>query len=116
MNKPAPDTPFTQSAATVQRVRDRAMRMWEAEGRPEGREDDYLERARELVVIETNPPLPLPPPSPAQPPHDPAAPPIEDAVLQTNLGEFPGRFTDQGDSMPTPETREIARQYRDGDR
>jgi hypothetical protein len=41
---------------------------------------------------------------------------IEEASLQENLGEFPTRFTDQGDTMPTPESREIAREFRDGER
>jgi len=41
---------------------------------------------------------------------------IEEASLQENLGEFPTRFTDQGDTMPTPETREIAREFREGER
>ena len=37
------------------RVRWRAWRMWLAEGRPEGRELDYLLRARELQAIDDNP-------------------------------------------------------------
>lgn len=37
------------------RVRWRAWRMWLAEGRPEGRELDYLRRARELQAIDDNP-------------------------------------------------------------
>jgi hypothetical protein len=41
---------------------------------------------------------------------------IEDAALQENLGEFPSRFTDQGETMPTPESREIAREFRDGEK
>ncbi|MGZ8321568.1 MAG: DUF2934 domain-containing protein [Rhodoplanes sp.] len=34
------------------RVRERAYRIWEEEGRPDGRADTHWEMARELVAIE----------------------------------------------------------------
>lgn len=36
------------------RIRHRAYLMWEAEGRPEGRSDDYWYRARERIEAETH--------------------------------------------------------------
>ena len=38
-----------------QRLRNRARALWESEGRPSGREGDYLEKAREALAIEDNP-------------------------------------------------------------
>ena len=35
-----------------QRIRERAYRMWESEGRPEGRAEQYWHRAEELVEDE----------------------------------------------------------------
>jgi hypothetical protein len=35
------------------RIRERAFEMWEAEGRPEGRADEYWHRARERIEAET---------------------------------------------------------------
>jgi hypothetical protein len=110
------DTPFEPSAAHQQRIRERAYRLWEQDGRPAGHEQEYWERARELDAIATNPPAGQPNPMTAHPERTPGAEPVEQAVLQENLGEFPTRFTDQGDTMPTPESRDIARQFRDGER
>ena len=36
-----------------ERVRQRAYALWEMEGRPEGRADEYWHRARELIDDET---------------------------------------------------------------
>jgi hypothetical protein len=41
---------------------------------------------------------------------------IEQAELVENLGEFPTSFADKGDRMATPESREIAKAFRDGAR
>jgi hypothetical protein len=35
------------------RIRDRAYLLWEAEGKPDGRADEYWHRARELIEAET---------------------------------------------------------------
>jgi hypothetical protein len=37
-----------------QTVRERAFLMWELEGRPEGREEEYWHRARERIEAETH--------------------------------------------------------------
>jgi hypothetical protein len=36
-----------------QRIRERAYRLWEEDGRPEGRADQYWNRAQELIQDET---------------------------------------------------------------
>lgn len=99
------------------RIRERAYRIWEEEGRPEGREQEHWEQARFLVGLEDNAeagrlPNPMvedrekgwttpPPPQPVEP--------IEAIV---NQGEFPDRFADQGEKMPGPIPRE-AREWPD---
>jgi hypothetical protein len=112
--EPADTNPLDPSESDLRRIRERAYLLWESEGRPEGRADDYWERARELDAIQFNAPAMQPNPVTKGPWRDPSAQPVEEAALQENLGEFPGRFTDQGEVMATPETREIAKAFRDG--
>ena len=84
------------------RIRAVARDLWVQEGKPEGREADYLERARILVGIEENPEagrLPNPGTEPS------GTDGVEEAELQENLGEFPSRFTDQGDRPQAPRKR-----------
>jgi hypothetical protein len=76
-----------------QRIRERAYHLWDADGRPEGRSDEYWERARELIGMEENP-------SAGQIPVHEEIP--EEASIQENLGEFPDRFSDQGERQETP--------------
>jgi hypothetical protein len=102
------DNPLAPSEAHLARIEARARQMWQQDGSPAGQEAEYLERARELDAIATSPPALMPVP--------PEGPLVEEAALQENLGEFPGIFTDQGDAMPTPESREIAREFREGER
>ncbi len=116
MPKQEVDNPFTPSAAHMERVRVRAHHLWESEGRPDGQAAAYFERARQLDALASDCPVQLPNPltTPPRPTSEDVL--IEDASLQENLGEFPTRFTDQGDSMPTPESRKISREFRDGER
>lgn len=100
----------TTRTASERRIHAHAMRMWRADGAPKGREAEYLERARELAAITDNPTAGLLPNPMTQ--HGGAIPPVEpveEAELEENLGEFPGRLTDQGDRPPTPLTRRKAR-------
>ena len=95
----------------VDRVRRLAERLWRDDGGPEGRMDEYLERARELIAIENHPDAGLLPNPMTQ--HGGAIPseqPVEEAELMENLGEFPARLTDQGDRSPVPVVRRKARQ------
>lgn len=85
-----------------QRLRERARQLWESEGRPTGREGEYLEKAREVLAMEDNP--------------TGATEPLEkssDRVLRQggeppealeNQGEFPG-MADQGEESPQPPSR-----------
>jgi hypothetical protein len=90
----AAGTPFAQAA--TDRLQARAKRLWEQDGSPAGQEAEFLERARELLAIEDNP-------TAGQIPVRPE--PVEEASIQENLGEFPSRFTDQGDRPQTPIVR-----------
>jgi len=90
-------------------IRERARRMWREAGSPKGREDEYVERARELQAFVDHPGAGLlPNPMVAHPHPGPTVEPIEEAQLLENLGEFPGR-TDQGDRLPAPMTKGKAR-------
>lgn len=91
-------------------IRERAERLWREDGAPRGRKAEYLERARELRAIENNPAAGLlPNPASAHPERTPGAPPVEEADLMENLGEFPTLFEDQGEHRPFPMTRSKAR-------
>ena len=86
-----------------QHIRERAYHLWEADGRPHGGEEEFWERARELVGMEESAgaaELPNPATLPGADPN--RTQPIEEASIQENLGEFPDRFADQGERTPTP--------------
>lgn len=83
------------------RVRERAYLMWEADGKPHGRDVEYWERARELVGMEESAGSGLLP-NPQTHPASVAETGVEEAEIQQNLGEFPDRLADQGDVKPTP--------------
>ena len=96
-------------------VRLHGRRMWREAGSPKGREDEYIELARELQAFRDHPNAALlPNPMETHPQPSPTAEPVEEAELLENLGEFPGR-TDQGDRMLAPMTKSRAREYLRGD-
>lgn len=72
------------------RIRERAHRLWEEEGRPEGRAEDHWFQAREIVAIEEGRREAFRPVDAAE------APPVEPIEALTNAGEFP-TLTDQGE-------------------
>lgn len=85
-------------AEAEQRIRTRAYHLWEADGSPHGRDREYWDRAEILDRMEIAPhagELPYPKPGDGEPP-------VEEAALQENLGEFPDRFADQGERSATP--------------
>lgn len=104
------DNPLEDDPAREARIKERAYQLWEADGGPHGRHDEYWERASELVRMEESG-LPGQLPNPVtQPGIDPtASEPVEEASIQENLGEFPDRFADQGESQPTPKPKRAAR-------
>jgi len=96
-------------------IRARARRMWLEAGSPLGRQDEYLERARELQAFVDHPDAALlPNPMLAHPHPAGSEDPVEEAELLENLGEFPGRNTDQGDRVLAPMTRKKARAFARG--
>jgi hypothetical protein len=84
-----------------QRVRERAYHLWEADGKPHGRDVEYWERARELVGMEESAGSGLLP-NPQNHPDSPRETGVEEASIQANLGEFPDRTADQGEVATTP--------------
>ena len=95
-----------------QRIRERAYSLWEADGRPEGRDLEYWERARELIAIEEHPNAALLPNPMTHAGAEPApGTTVEEAEIQENLGEFPDRFADQGEWRQTPIARHSPRRH-----
>lgn len=92
--------PLEKNPEREARIRERAYRLWEEEGRPHGRDVEFWERARELDAIENSR-------GAGQIPVTDAAR-VEEAELQENLGEFPGR-TDQGDRDQAPRVKRARR-------
>lgn len=103
---PLRDTPEREA-----RIRERAYQLWEADGRPYGRDREFWERARELIAIEENSDAARQPNPMTRHEAIPGVT-IEEAEIQQNYGETPDRFTDQGDRQETPAPR--ARQRRSG--
>jgi len=100
--------PLVTDRAREQRVRERAYHLWEADGKPHGRDVEYWERARQLVGMEESAGSGLLP-NPQTTPNSPRETGIEEAELQENLGEFPDRLADQGEVKPTPTPRRRSR-------
>jgi hypothetical protein len=98
------DNPLQTDPHREHRIRERAYHLWEADGKPHGRDLEYWERARELIGMEDSAGSGLLP-NPQNHPESPRETGVEEAELQENLGEFPERFTDQGDVQPTPKPR-----------
>ena len=88
-SNPLDDTDETR----LRHIRERAYHLWENDGRPHGRDSEYWERARELVGMEESGNY-------GQIPVEAERP--EEADIQENLGEFPGRQSDQGEREVTP--------------
>lgn len=89
-------------------IRERAYHLWEADGCPEGRAQEYWDRADILTRMEEAPhagELPNPATLPGADPNRTQI--IEEASIQENLGEFPDRFTDQGEVQSTPSRKNI---------
>lgn len=102
--------PLVTDPAREQRVRERAYHLWEADGKPHGRDAEFWERARQLIAMEESAGSGLLP-NPQATPDSPLETGVEEAELQENLGEFPDRFADQGEvqQMPTPKRRRRAK-------
>ncbi|WP_071796763.1 hypothetical protein [Natronohydrobacter thiooxidans] len=77
------------------RVEARAARLWSEAGSPDGGHKKFIEQARELVALEEVGP-------PTRKPAEDARPIVEEASIQSNLGEFP-TLRDQGEEMTHPD-------------
>lgn len=103
--------PLENDPARDERIKARAYHLWQADGEPHGRHDEYWERASELIGMEESAgsgQLPNPATLPGADPN--RTEPVEEAFIQENLGEFPDRFADQGEAQPTPMARHAARE------
>lgn len=91
-----------------QRIRERAYHLWEADGKPHGRDVEYWERARELIGMEESAGSGLlPNPEAARGSRRKTS--VEEASIQENLGEFPDRLADQGERKTTPAPKRASR-------
>jgi hypothetical protein len=99
-----PTNPLEYDPDREHRIRQRAYHLWEAEGKPHGRDVEFWERARELEAIAESAGAGQIP-NPQQHPESVRETGVEEAEIQQNLGEFPDRFADQGEVQPTPTPR-----------
>jgi hypothetical protein len=83
-----------------ERVRERAYRLWEEEGCPQGQAETHWDKARELVAIELNYKLAMQPVG-GEPKLGPYGEPIEPIEAVENTGEFP-TLVDQGEEQTYP--------------
>lgn len=102
------DNPLEDSPERDAMIREKAYHLWEAEGRPDGRDNDFWERASDLVGMQQSAgsgqlanPVTQDNPMPRMI--------VEEASIQENLGEFPDRLSDQGEFRQTPMTKEALR-------
>jgi hypothetical protein len=107
------DTPFDDSPAQQARIRERAYLLWEQDGCPVGRADEFWDRARALIGMEDSAGAGLLPNPQTQEETIPGVV-VDEAVLQDNLGEFPSLMTDQGDRPQTPIARKAPARRRAG--
>lgn len=101
------DNPLEQTPERQARIRARAHQLWEENGRPAGRDQEFWERAEDLVAMEESAGAGQLPNPQSHPPFHPEG--VEEAEVQQNYGEIPGRLTDQGDRPQTPDRRRARR-------
>ena len=101
------DNPLEDTPERLQRIRQQAYHLWEEDGRPDGRDVDYWDRARILVGIEESPGAGQLNETIVR---DTAVDgvTVDEASIQDNLGEFPDRLADQGEVQATPKPKRKA--------
>jgi hypothetical protein len=107
------DNPLIDTPERTERIRTRAYHLWEDEGRPQGRDTDFWERAEVLVRMEDSAGA-AQLPNPATQNETIPGVVVEEAQIQENYGEFPDRFADQGDWRQTPMTRDELHDFGEG--
>lgn len=90
-----------EERARQERIRQRAYQLWEAEGRPEGRQDVHWDQASELVAIEENGRLATRSLADSVRNLGPEGEPVEPLEAVKNLGDFP-TLRDQGEEEVFP--------------
>lgn len=85
-----------------QRIRERAYFLWQEDGCPQGREDEYWERARELQAIVDNPDAGLLPNPMTKGEELISEQPVEPPEAVENQAEFPDSTADQGEHLIAP--------------
>ena len=97
------DNPLETSPEREARIDAVARELWEADGKPAGREPEFRERADELVRMEMAGNVGQAPNPMTQGERIPGVM-VEEASIQDNLGEFPGASgaADQGEKRMTP--------------
>ena len=103
-----PGNPLEIDPEREQRVRERAYHLWEADGKPHGRDVEFWERARELIAMEESADAGKLP-NPERHTGSIRETGVEEAEIQENLGEFPDRFADQGEVQQTPKPKRKAK-------
>jgi hypothetical protein len=98
------DNPLQNTPDREARIRERAYHLWESDGRPHNRDKEFWERAEILIGMEESAGAGLLP-NPQTQSGSVTAPNVEEAEIQENYGEFPDRFTDQGERRQTPKAR-----------
>ncbi len=100
------NNPLEDDPAREERIRERAYHLWQADGSPPGSDLEYWEKARELIAIEDSRDAgQLPGNTDAGRWVDGHL--VEEASIEENLGEFPDRLTDQGDTPATPSEKNL---------
>jgi hypothetical protein len=90
------------SSAHERRIRERAYRLWEEEGRPHGRDKTHWDMAREMVAIEDSFRDALKPNPTEEYADNPTTEPVEPLEAARNAGEFP-TLVDQGEEATFPD-------------
>lgn len=106
------ENPLEVSAEREERIRQRAYLLWEADGCPRGRDQEFWERAESLVRLEESEGAGQLPNQVHERPAQQEG--IEEAQIQENYGETPGRLTDQGEWRGTPMTKKQEREWLEG--
>ena len=95
---PAPSSPEEDEI----RIRERAYRLWEEEGRPEGRDKTHWDMAREMVAVEDSFRDALKPNPTEEYANNPTTEPIEPLEPARNAGDLP-TLADQGEEAVFPD-------------
>ena len=96
------DNPLESNPERDARIEQVARELWEADGKPEGREAEFAERADELVRMEMSGRTGQAPNPMGEDEPIPGVM-VEEASIQENLGEFPNASgADQGEKRIMP--------------